>query len=87
MIPRRELLDRLRADTCELCGSRDKVQVHHIRKLSDLKVKGRREKPTWLKVMSGLKRKTLIVCERCHVAIHAGRPTRTREAQEELFSG
>ena len=86
-IPRRELLDRLQANTCELCGSRHKVQVHHIRKLSDLKVKGQREKPTWLKVMSAMRRKTLIVCERCHVAIHAGRPTRTHEDQEEPIKG
>src|SRR5271166_4993821 len=67
--------------------SRHKVQVHHIRKLSDLKVKGQREKPTWLKVMSAMRRKTLIVCERCHVAIHAGRPTRTHEDQEEPIKG
>ncbi len=60
---------------------------HHIRKLSDLKVKGQREKPTWLKVMSAMRRKTLIVCERCHVAIHAGRPTRTHEDQEEPIKG
>ena len=86
-IPRRELLDRLQANTCELCGSRHKVQVHHIRKLSDLKVKGQREKPTWLRVMSAMRRKTLIVCERCHVAIHAGRPTRTHEDQEEPIKG
>ena len=33
------------------------------------------------------KRKTLIVCERCHVAIHAGRPTRTHEDQEEPIKG
>ena len=56
-------------------------------KLSDLKVKGQREKPTWLKVMSAMRRKTLIVCERCHVAIHAGRPTRTHEDQEEPIKG
>jgi hypothetical protein len=62
-------------------------KVHHIRKLSDLKVKGQREKPTWLKVMSAMRRKTLIVCERCHVAIHAGRPTRTHEDQEEPIKG
>ena len=31
--------------------------------------------------------KTLIVCERCHVAIHAGRPTRTHEDQEEPIKG
>ena len=28
-----------------------------------------------------------IVCERCHVAIHAGRPTRTHEDQEEPIKG
>jgi len=67
--------------------TRGKVQVHHIRKLSDLKVKGQREKPTWLKVMSAMRRKTLIVFERCHVAIHAGRPTRTHEDQEEPIKG
>ena len=60
---------------------------NHIRKLSDLKVKGQREKPTWLKVMSAMRRRTLIVCERCHVAIHAGRPTRTHEDQEEPIKG
>jgi hypothetical protein len=80
--PRTELLDRLHAETCELCGSRTKVQVHHIRKLSDLKVKGRKEKPSWVKTMIALKRKTLIVCEKCHINIHAGRPTRTFENQD-----
>ena len=35
----------------------------------------------------GHERKTLIVCERCHVAIHAGRPTRTHEDQEEPIKG
>ena len=31
------------------------------------------------------KRKTLIVCHDCHDAIHAGRPTRTRESQDVRF--
>ena len=51
-IPRNELINRLQADVCELCGSQDNVQVHHIRKLSDLKVPGRKEKPTWIKTMA-----------------------------------
>jgi group II intron reverse transcriptase/maturase len=83
IVPRNELLTRLEASTCELCGSRYKVQAHHIRKLSDLKVKGQREKPTWLRTMAAMKRKTLIVCELCHTAIHAGKPTRTRGIHEE----
>jgi len=85
--PHCELIDRLKAEVCELCGSKENVQVHHVRKLSDLKVKGRKEKPPWLKVMIALRRKTLIACEFCHHAIHAGKPTRTRKTPEESFQG
>ena len=43
MTNRSELLQRMLTDTCELCGSREKVEVHHIRKLADLEKPGRRE--------------------------------------------
>jgi group II intron reverse transcriptase/maturase len=75
-IARNELISRLMADACELCGSREDVQVHHIRRLSDLKVRGRKDRPRWIKVMASRRRKTLVVCAYCHKAIHAGRPTR-----------
>jgi group II intron reverse transcriptase/maturase len=75
--PRAELITRLMADTCELCGSRDEIQIHHVRKLADLNVKGRTERPSWMLTMAAMKRKTLVVCRQCHVAIHAGRPTRS----------
>ncbi len=71
---RSELEKRLLADTCELCGSTDRVEVYHIRALKDLERKGRQEKPRWAKVMSARKRKTLVVCWSCHRNIHAGRP-------------
>jgi group II intron reverse transcriptase/maturase len=67
---RSELLTRLLRDTCEICGSQDNVEVHHIRKLADLKQRGRREKPYWMQIMSALQRKTLVVCRRCHETIH-----------------
>jgi group II intron reverse transcriptase/maturase len=70
---RSEVLERLLADECELCGSRGEVEVHHIRKLADLHVKGRKEKPLWVRVMASRRRKTLIVCAACHDDIHAGR--------------
>jgi Type II intron maturase/Reverse transcriptase (RNA-dependent DNA polymerase) len=73
---RNELLARLLADKCELCGATENVEVHHVRKLADLKVRGRKERPIWIQVMSSRRRKTLIVCGVCHDAIHAGRPTR-----------
>jgi group II intron reverse transcriptase/maturase len=72
---RTELLERLLADRCELCGSTEKVQVHHVRGLKDLKRKGRGEKPEWVKLMASRHRKTLVVCRECHADIHAGRGT------------
>jgi len=83
IIPRKELIVRLLTDRCELCGSRNEIQVHHVRRLADLKVKGQKEKPTWVKTMAALKRKTLVVCRICHIAIHAGKPTRKPEVQTE----
>jgi group II intron reverse transcriptase/maturase len=79
---RTELLERLLADGCELCGSRIDVQVHHIRRLSDLRRKGRAEKPEWVKQMAARHRKTLVVCHRCHTDIHAGRLTGTTRKQD-----
>ncbi|WP_338246720.1 group II intron reverse transcriptase/maturase [Dictyobacter halimunensis] len=77
---RSELEKRLLADTCELCGSTDRVEVHHIRALKDLERKGRQEKPLWAKVMSARRRKTLVVCWSCHRNIHAGRPVMKPQA-------
>jgi Reverse transcriptase (RNA-dependent DNA polymerase)/Type II intron maturase len=70
---RTELLERLLADQCELCGSQEGVQVHHVRSLKDLKCKGQAERPEWVKQMASRQRKTLVVCQECHTGIHAGR--------------
>lgn len=80
-----ELLQRLLADQCELCGSEDNCEVHHIRKLADLKVKGRREKPFWVKRMAERRRKTLVACRKCHDAIHAGKALFVGQTEE--FTG
>jgi group II intron reverse transcriptase/maturase len=73
-----EILQRLQADRCEICGSNDRVQVHHIRKLADLNRKGRAERPLHVKIMAARRRKTLVVCTPCHLDIHAGRPLRRK---------
>jgi group II intron reverse transcriptase/maturase len=77
---RSDLIQRLQADTCELCGAQGKCTVHHVHKLKDLKKKwaGRREKPTWVTRMIAMRRKTLVVCKKCHSDIHAGRPITKR---------
>jgi hypothetical protein len=73
-VGRVQLVDRLLADACEICGSHVDVEVHHIKKLKDLQKKwqGRREKPGWVKRMIAIRRKTLVVCQKCHRDIHSG---------------
>ena len=70
---RSEVVERLLAQECELCGATDKIEVHHIRKLSDLDQAGRPDKPSWMKVMAARRRKTLVVCQRCHHDVQYGR--------------
>lgn len=65
---RSELLERLLANKCELCGSTTDIEVHHIRKLADL-----RGRSHWEKIMTARRRKTLVVCRTCHDDIHHGR--------------
>jgi len=75
---RSEVEQRLLADTCELCGSTENCQVHHIRKLADLNHPGQKEKPPWVMRMAARHRKTLVVCQRCHEEIHRERISRRK---------
>jgi group II intron reverse transcriptase/maturase len=70
---RSEVVERLLADKCELCGAEDNIEVHHIRRLADLERKGQSDKPEWVRVMAARRRKTLVVCQSCHNDIHYGR--------------
>src|SRR3989454_2465285 len=70
---RSEIIERLLHDTCEVCGSKEHIEMHHIRRLADLNKEGRREKPLWMKIMISRKRKSMPLCRRCHDAIHSNR--------------
>jgi hypothetical protein len=70
---RSEVVQRLLQGTCELCGEPGEMEVHHLRKLKDLERPGRGPKAAWEYVMSSRRRKTLVVCEACHHAIHNGK--------------
>jgi group II intron reverse transcriptase/maturase len=70
-----ELIHRLLAGTCEICGARIGLQVHHLRKLADLNRPGRADRPPWVELMARRRRKTLVVCSACHHDIHNGRGT------------
>lgn len=67
---RTELIKRLLANKCELCGSEENIEVHHIRKLADLNKHNGKLVPKWKEIMSARCRKTLVTCRDCHDAIH-----------------
>ncbi|MDQ8736406.1 group II intron reverse transcriptase/maturase [Paenibacillus sp. LHD-38] len=56
-----QLIDRLLNDTCELCGAKGNIEMHHIKKQKDLENNGRTDKPEWMKRMIAMRRKTLAV--------------------------
>ena len=71
---RTELERRLLADFCEMCGSNKDVEVHHVQAMRKLHEHPGRPKPEWVKRMIALRRKTLILCRRCHMAVEYGLP-------------
>jgi len=69
---RTEILERLLADQCEYCGKETaSCDVHHVKKVADLRKM--KSKPGWVKMMILRSRKTLVLCDPCHSALHAGR--------------
>lgn len=63
------LIQRLRAERCEWCGAEGvKLEIHHVRKLKDLK-----GKVEWERRMIARKRKTMALCLECHKKLHAGK--------------
>ena len=58
---------RLAAKVCELCGTTDAqgYEIHHVHKVKDLK-----GKELWEQVMIAKRRKTIVLCKKCHYAIH-----------------
>jgi group II intron reverse transcriptase/maturase len=69
-VPGKELIGRLLAGRCEICGQADRVRVHQIRKLSDLDKPGQPHQPEWIRIMARRRRKTLVVCAACDADIH-----------------
>lgn len=64
---RSEIVRRLNANACEYCEAREgSMEVHHVRALKDVE-KG---KALWEKMMSNMRRKTMILCSDCHKALH-----------------
>jgi hypothetical protein len=76
VIPRKELIHRLRKRRCELCEHGTTVAVHQVAGLASLGRQGPSQ-PAWAALMANKRRKTLIVCAVCHDHIHANPVTNT----------
>ncbi len=63
--PYPSLIERLKAEKCELCGAEGKTVMYQVRTLKTLK--GDNE---WEQLMLKRYRKTLAVCENCNTKIH-----------------
>jgi len=76
---RTELGKRLLAHQCEWCGTRQgQIEVHHIRKLGNLK-----GKVSWERQMIQRHRKTMILCAECHDELHAGTLSEEKKKRRE----
>lgn len=63
------LIKRLEAKECEYChNTNGPFEVHHIKKLKNLKGKS-----AWEKHMIARRRKTIVLCKECHDKLHAGK--------------
>jgi group II intron reverse transcriptase/maturase len=64
-----ELEKRLAANKCEACGTEDgTMEVHHTKKLKDLI--NNKNLTQFERIMIARKRKTLVLCAKCHMAHH-----------------
>src|SRR5690606_3813706 len=59
-------LARLLKSSCLKCGSNYKVEMHHIRKMSDIN----KTKSDINYIMSKAKRKQIPLCRKCHMETH-----------------
>ena len=72
----KELKDRVLNGRCEVCSSTEHIEVHHVRNLS-MTIKSymnrKRPIPDWVKLMMDMKRRTLVLCRKCHNNLHNGK--------------
>ncbi len=68
-----EIIQRLLADQCEICGKTGAIEVHHVRALKNV-MGAKNARTDWKRYMASRQRKTLAVCQECHALISAGKP-------------
>jgi hypothetical protein len=70
---RTEIIQRLLADKCEICGKTGAIEVHHVKAIKNV-MGPKNARTDWKRYMASRQRKTLAVCRECHYLISAGKP-------------
>lgn len=66
-----KLSDRIKAETCELCGRNNTlIHMHHVKRLKNLREKS--NKSYLEQQMIARNRKTIALCKECHIKRHKG---------------
>ena len=68
-----EIVQRLLADKCEICGKTGAIEVHHVKAIKNV-MGPKNARTDWKRYMASRQRKTLAVCHGCHSLISAGKP-------------
>ena len=67
----KHLRERIQGKVCQVCRKRDgNLQIHRIRRMTDITATNPQGRPRWQQVMIALNRKTITVCPECHDDIH-----------------
>jgi len=71
--PHGTLTRRIKEARCAICGSSNQVEMHHVRKASDIRNKIRHGNSTYKQWVGGFLRKQAPLCRYHHEALHKGK--------------
>lgn len=75
--PNGTLTNKMLDAKCAICGSANQIEMHHVRKASDIRSKIRTGNSTYLQWVGGFLRKQIPLCRYHHLLLHKGQLSHT----------
>lgn len=57
---------------CLICGTTEQVEMHHLRRVADVRHKFRTGNASWKQIIGAVSRKQVPLCKYHHKALHSG---------------